>query len=197
MLQVYKDFGDVRYEGCRYRAFAKWWRERVDTGETRGEYLFAEPKVEPAASRIVKEAEINAAIQCLDTIIISVNVKHQRQHIDAAISRILKRSLITTKGRKVRNPESSAARYHLPKSFNISALKKTFRVYELRIEGERSGKQITNYKIADMVGLSSKSDNIEIKDAAYENRKKSVQVSRHYRMANDIIDSVGCGGFVF
>ena len=43
MRRVFSDFGDVRYEGCRYKAFAKWWTNRVNTNETRGVYLFAEP----------------------------------------------------------------------------------------------------------------------------------------------------------
>ena len=43
MLKVYADWGDVRYDGDRYRAFCDWWRNRVNTNEERGAYLFAEP----------------------------------------------------------------------------------------------------------------------------------------------------------
>jgi hypothetical protein len=42
-LIVYSDFGDIRYKGCRYAAFKKWWATKVNNKETRGEYLFAEP----------------------------------------------------------------------------------------------------------------------------------------------------------
>ena len=39
ILKVYKDFGDVRYEGDKYIAFTKWWRSKVNDTETRGEYF--------------------------------------------------------------------------------------------------------------------------------------------------------------
>ena len=34
ILQVYEDFGDVRYEGDKYLAFTKWWRGKVSDTET-------------------------------------------------------------------------------------------------------------------------------------------------------------------
>ena len=43
---MYEDFGDVRYEGDRYVAFAKWWNAKLANGETKGAYLFAEPLIE-------------------------------------------------------------------------------------------------------------------------------------------------------
>ena len=46
LLKVYEDFGDVRYEGDRYVAFAKWWNAKLANGETKGAYLFAEPLTE-------------------------------------------------------------------------------------------------------------------------------------------------------
>ena len=43
MRGTHKDFSDVRYKGDRYAAFAQWWRNRVNTTETRVEFLFAYP----------------------------------------------------------------------------------------------------------------------------------------------------------
>jgi len=34
LLKVYEDFGDVRYEGDRYVAFAKWWNAKLADVET-------------------------------------------------------------------------------------------------------------------------------------------------------------------
>ena len=31
--RIFEDFGDIRYEGCRYLAFTKWWNSRVNTNE--------------------------------------------------------------------------------------------------------------------------------------------------------------------
>ena len=36
LLKVYEDFGDVRFEGDRYIAFAKWWNAKLANGETKG-----------------------------------------------------------------------------------------------------------------------------------------------------------------
>lgn len=41
LQQIYNDFGDVRYEGSKHKAFTDWWIHKVNETETRGEYLFA------------------------------------------------------------------------------------------------------------------------------------------------------------
>ena len=43
--QVFKDFGDVTYQGSTYVAFDKWRRTQVSVSETRGEYLFSKPLI--------------------------------------------------------------------------------------------------------------------------------------------------------
>jgi hypothetical protein len=90
MLKVYEDFGDTRYDGCRYLAFTQWWRNRVNTNEQRGVYLFAEP-LNTAAVSVVEDAEqATSAFSCDDTVMIAVNVTRQRKHIDKRIDQILK-----------------------------------------------------------------------------------------------------------
>tara|TARA_B100000787_G_scaffold51100_1_gene36899 strand:- start:65 stop:232 length:168 start_codon:yes stop_codon:yes gene_type:complete len=55
---VYKDFGDVRYEGDKYVAFSKLWKSKVSESETRGEYLFAKLLV---TSKVDVVDDINVA----------------------------------------------------------------------------------------------------------------------------------------
>ena len=52
--------------------------------------------------------------------------------MDKAIDRLLQKHMHTVKGRTVRNPKLSSARYSLSTSVVVDALKKTFDVYDAR-----------------------------------------------------------------
>ena len=52
--------------------------------------------------------------------------------MDKAIDRLLQKHMHTVKGRTVRNPKLSSARYSLGTSVVVDALKKTFDVYDAR-----------------------------------------------------------------
>ena len=110
-LKVYEDFGDLHYTSCRYAAFASWWTKRVNTLETRGEYLFAEPYIRTAASKLDTVEAAQAAVESENTLVFSVQLNRQRQHVDKAIDRLLQKHMHTVKGRTVRNPKLSSARY--------------------------------------------------------------------------------------
>ena len=71
-LQVYEDFGDIKYTGCRYAAFANWWTKRINTLETRGEYLFAEPYMAGAANKLDTVEAAQAAVESANTLVLSV-----------------------------------------------------------------------------------------------------------------------------
>lgn len=198
MLQVYEDFGDVRHEGCRYRSFAKWWRERVNTGETRGEYLFAES---PHVGKVKELTSISEAEEYLaddSFLLISIPLDRQRQHIDKALDKILKKRLKAVKGRAARDLIKCTARYCLSKPLTAGSLKKTFDVYSIKIGLGSVGRVEYNYEIFDKAGLklNEKSEGFdEIKDEQATRRTKSVVVSRYVRSANSLIGSAGVGLF--
>ena len=58
LSQVFADFGDVRYDGDKYKAFANWWRRKANDTETMGEYLFSEPV---AATKVMLVDDAEAA----------------------------------------------------------------------------------------------------------------------------------------
>ena len=88
-LKVYEDFGDLHYTSCRYAAFASWRTKRVNTLESRGEYLFAEPYIRTAASKLDTVEAAQAAVESENTLVFSVQSNRQRQHVDKAIDRLL------------------------------------------------------------------------------------------------------------
>ena len=104
----------------------------------------------------------------------------------------------TVKGRTVRNPKLSSARYSLGTSVVVDALKKTFDVYDARRVAELRGEQITNWQIAQSVKLvvkERKKDDID-RDAAAEKRSTTIVVSNLLNRARKLINATNSGQFV-
>lgn len=199
MLQVYADFGDVRYEGCRYAAFTDWWRNRVNTNETRGVYLFAEPLHTASVSVVQCVDAAAAALNSEDTVLIAVNITRQRQHIDKRINQILHKHMGKLKrGRQVRNPKLSAARYRLSKAVQAQSLKKTFAVYDIRTAAAAEGRKVSNSQVAKLAKLDyqqrAKADEAAL-EGADERRVVSAIVARHWKHANTMIENTAHGVF--
>ena len=113
MLKVYEDFGDVRYEGDRYQAFCTWWRERVNTNEQRGAYLFAEPLRGTWTRVLTDETDLQSAWEDDGQIIIALPIHQTRHHAHKSLTRIVRKHIADQKGRAVSDPRTSKARYHL------------------------------------------------------------------------------------
>jgi hypothetical protein len=198
MLRVYEDFGDVRFEGCRYAAFARWWRERVNTNETRGERLFAEPPL-PNTVRLLQHVEDAAAVLNSEhMLLLAVPRDMQRQHIDKAIDRILRKNVLTHKGRASRNPKLSQARYSMSKPMLAQSMKKAFDVYDLRTAAAEEGVKLSNEKIAKAAKITYQQkpmDNEAEFTAAQRRRVVSAVVARHYKEAKTMIANAAMGCF--
>ena len=129
ILKVYKDFGDVRYEGDKYIAFTKWWRSKVNDTETRGEYLFAETTI----NKVMLVEDRETAIQSADdesSLLIRIPKALTRRQIDMSIERIFAKEMTFERGRQTRNPTRSNARYSLTNPIKVETCKMEFDVYE-------------------------------------------------------------------
>lgn len=198
MLSVYEDFGDVRYEGDRYVAFKQWWTERVNTNEQRGVYLFAEPPHTASVSVIQHVDDAAAALSSEDTVLIAVNVTRQRKHIDSRIDRILRKHMGELKrGRQVRNPKLSAARYRLSKAVQAQTLKKTFAVYDIRSAAAAEGRRVSNWDVAQLAKLDyrQRDKGLDIYDETAVKRVVSAIVARHVKDARTMIENAAVGVF--
>ena len=194
--QVYEDFGDVRYEGDKFKAFTQWWRSKVSDTETRGEYLFSEPLTVNAVM-LVEDKEI--AIQAVDdksSLLIRIPKALNRKQIDMSIERIFTKEMTFERGRQTRNPNRSNARYSLSNPIKVETYKMAFDVYEQILLAESDGEKVSNYKLAKVVGLKVGSRTAdEAYDKAYEHRKISVAVTRKKKTAIDTIINVVEGKF--
>jgi hypothetical protein len=204
MLKVYEDWGDVRYEGDRYRAFCAWWRERVNTNEQRGAYLFAEPLRGMWTRVLSDEADIQSAWADDSQIIIALPIHQTRHHANKSLKRIVRKHIADQKGRAVSDPRTSKARYHLNTAVQTKGLKLAFDCYDLRhgcsVDDipQRIPKHLPrNVRIAHAVGLRYAAPNLQQDDdnKAAEKHALSTQVSRYLRLATDMIETAANGRF--
>ena len=198
MLKVYDDFGDVRYDGCRHLAFTQWWTERVNTTEQRGAYLFAEPVESAAVSVIHNEDDAAAALGSEHTLVLAVDLHSQRKYIDGWVDRLLQRHMGKLKrGRQVRNPKFSAARYRLAKAVQAAALKKTFAVHDIRTAALANGQKITNWEVAQQAKLDyrQREKDESALEGPEERRVVSAIVARHMKHAKAMIENAAVGVF--
>jgi hypothetical protein len=202
MLKVYEDWGDVRYDGDRYRAFCDWWRERVNTNEQRGAYLFAEPLRGTWTRVLTDEADMHSAWGDDAQIVIALPIHQTRHHAHKSLTRIVRKHIAEQKGRAVSDPRSSKARYHLNTAVQPRALKLAFDIWDLRNDcavdsiPQRIPKTLPhNVRIARAVGLKYKARSGEAASKADEHRNLSTQVARYLRTACSIISNAAVGTF--
>lgn len=197
--QVFVDFGDVRYDGDKHKAFAKWWRSKANDTETIGEYLFAEPV---AANKVMLVDDAKAAKQSADdasSLLINIPKNLTRKQIDKALDNIFRKELSFEKGRQTRNPARSNARYSLSKPAKVNSLKSAFDIIEVEREALAVGKKLSNVQLADKVGLTVEISQATLAEqdglAEYEIYLLSTTVSRKKKLAKTAIANAGKGIF--
>ena len=192
---MYEDFGDVRYEGDRYVAFAKWWNAKLANGETKGAYLFAEPLTEMKVELVEDVATAERLIADEDELLIRVSKGMKRTHIDKTLNRLFKKHIEFEKGRQTRNPNRSNARYSLSKSIAIESLQTAFALYDLIEDAKTNGDKVNNYDLARKVGIEVEQRNTDNWVEGCRRRVVSVAVSRKKKVAVDAISNVTKGFF--
>lgn len=193
---VYENFGDVRYKGDSHVAFSKWWNQKLDNGETRGVFLFAEPTTE---MKVEVVNDLKLAEQLLEDeneLLIRITRGMSRSYIDKALDRIFKKHLEFEKGRQVRSPTRSRARFSLSKPVTIENLQMAFKIYQLIAKEQLEGRSIKSYQLAKCVGLKVQQRAFnEVWDKAEKRRVISVAVSRKKKLATNAIQHVAEGVF--
>ena len=101
------------------------------------------------------------------------------------------------KGRQVRDPKFSQARYSLSKTILIPTLQKTFSVYAARAAAEAEGRKISNEAVAEQIELEyrEREKDEAALNAAQRRRVISAIVSRHMKDAKTMIENAGLGVF--
>ena len=179
-------------------AFTEWWIEKVDDFDTRGTYLFAEQYSGTKVQVIEDRDKAKEAADDLSTLLVSIPKVISRKRIDEAIDRILASEIEFEKGRKVRNPSRSNARYHLTKPIKAENLKEAFAVYEIERLAKLKGEKVSNVHLAKAIGLEvkQKKTDEQAEDYAYKNELLNTKVWRRKKIAKDAIANVVNGAFV-
>lgn len=200
--ELYADWGDVHFNGDRFLAFCKWWRQKVSPEEEKGAYLFAEP-LRDIWTTVVSTEKLAAHVLADDRqILIALPIHQQRRHAQKSLNRIVSKCIPEQKGRNASDPRNSKARYHLSTAAQVKSLKLAFDIYDMRhglsLDGipTRIPKSLPhNVRIAKAVGLEYKPSARERADKAAEHRALSTTVSRYLRAAQDSIANAGLGTF--
>jgi hypothetical protein len=195
LQQIFKDFGDVRYEGSKHQAFCDWWNKEFNNTETKGQYLFAEPLTVNTVMVVEdKETAINA-VEDASSLLIRIPTNLKRNYIDSGIERIFAKQMTFERGRQTRNPSRSNARYYLSAPIMVKTYKIAFGIYENMLLAESNNEKLTNFKLAEMLDVKPV---FKSKEAEYLADKKiviSTKISRKKKEAKDAISNVVLGIF--
>jgi len=195
LQQIYSDFGDVRYEGNKHKAFCDWWNKEFNNTETKGQYLFAEPL---SVNKVTLVEEKDTAINALEdasSLLIRIPTNLKRTYIDSGIERIFAKHITFERGRQTRNPSRSNARYHLSKPIKVEAIKTAFNIYERTLLAERNNEKLTNLKLAEMLDVKAVFKSKEVEDIADKTIVITQKISRKKKEVKDAISNVIHGIF--
>ena len=110
--ELYADWGNIH----EYKNFWKWWSEEVETTETRGEYLFAEPY----EYRQVEEVR-SLDDQNDDDLIVRIPLEVRTGELTRSLRRLLKnyteRSKAARRKSRARYPVNACATLHAQQVF--------------------------------------------------------------------------------
>lgn len=204
MLAVYKDFGDVRYEGSSHKAFADWWNAEVGRYKNgrkiqKGADLFAEPQ----DNNVHYINDTEHAVKCVEDeafLVVAIPKINDKTQVEQTLALMLNKHFVKRQNRDARNPKYSRAKYPPSKAAQPDALKKVFNIYLLKREMESTEKRIANADLAELAGVTfkargSKEDKLTKLGAFEKRHSDSQQVTRFLRNARQMIDNAAIGIF--
>ncbi len=136
--RLYADWGNIHaYET---EDFWKWWSQKLEDGQRRGERLFAEP----AARRIEEVSLLNR--QTDDELVIRIPLEVRTTHLVKNFRKFLK----DNEDKVAAARRKSRALYPVSTSVRLSSLYQTLCVYDAYSEHKQTKKK---YEIADIAGI--------------------------------------------
>jgi hypothetical protein len=201
MSALYKDFGDVRYDGKAHIAFVDWWHTLV-SGEAKGAYLFAEPLLEKGMRLVTDTDDAKSVIDDPTQALISIPLDVTRVKLMKMVKRRIEAIHEGKQGKDARSLKSSQALYIARTAARPASVKLQLEVYKLRKEWDLIGKHYDNALIAKKLGITVETegvvwnDNISLAISAEANaRAVSTKVSKLNSQAKKMIENAGKGIF--
>ena len=136
--RLYADWGNIH--AYKTDDFWKWWSEKLDNGERRGEYLFAEPQ----ARRIEEVSLLNR--QTDDELVVRIPLEVRTAHLVRNFRKFLK----DNEAKVAEARRKSRALYPVSTSVRLASLYQTLCVYDAYAEHKHTKKK---YEIADEAGI--------------------------------------------
>jgi len=201
MSALYKDFGDVRYEGKPQIAFVDWWHTLVN-GEVRGAYLFAEPLLKKGMRLVTDADDAQNAIDDPTQALISIPLDVTRVKLMKMIKRRIEAIHEGKQGKDARSLKSSQALYIARTAAQPASVKLQLAVYKQRQEWEQQGKRFDNALVAKKLRITVETSSVagtggmQGEISAEENtRAISIKISKVNSQAKKLIANVGKGIF--
>ena len=182
-------FGEILCSGDTHMSFTKWWLEKLPNGERRGEFLFAEPLTGRGTRVVNNIAEAEEALLDNSSVLVRIDLSGQRKFVDSSLDRIIRKNVVFERGRTVKNPNRSNARFNISKPVQVDPLKRVFKVYELK-EGNA---ELSNYEVFKKLG--SKLEKQAEETVGDYRRRISTLISRDYGTAKCMIKNAFEGKF--
>lgn len=199
--ELYADWGNIH----EYRNFWQWWREEVETTETRGEYLFAEPYEYRQVEEVWSFDD-----QYEDDLIVRIPLEVRTGELTRSLRRLLQNYTERSKAAR----RKSRARYPVNASVPLYTLNKCLVVYDLheQYRDDIITKKLNKYELCDMAQLNydNKFDGMTLKRLEQECgadskeakaarkaiiTRKNTAVNRYLNAANAYLENVGTGKF--
>lgn len=198
MLAVYEDFGDVRYDGDRYVAFATWWTAKVGVYKNgskilRGADLFAESQ-DTSVHYVNDEEHALNIVNDEAYLLVALPKVNDKKVVMRTLELMVNKHFSTLQGADARNPKFSTAKYKLSSEVRTGKLDKGFKLYELKQKAERDGQRISHNALIDLARIDIGQRNFEI-DAWEKLRGNSEQVRRHLRSTESMVSNAAIGMF--
>ena len=198
---LYSDWGNIH----AYKDFWKWWSEEVETSETRGEYLFAEPY---DFRQIEEVRSLND--QTSDDLVVRIPLEVRTAELTRSLRRLLQQHTERSKAAR----KKSRARYPVQSAVPLTTLLKTLEVHDLfeQHKGAIARGKLKQYELCDMAQLhyDNKVEGMTLR--AYEREfgldspeykkarnvittRMNQAIGRYRDAANDYIENAGRGVF--
>ena len=191
---LYADFGNVH--AYTTEDFWAWWTEKISDGETRGEYLFAEPKARP-----IQAVDKVLNTQLSDTLVVEIPLEVRTAYLVRAFRRLLEEHKnAVTAARRV-----SRARYPIAATVRLVSLHQALQVWDVWNEHKH---RKNKYELAELAGIyvnrvvngetveSLKRADLPYGDVQQEVRRRQIMAfNRYLAAAEDYIENAGKGRF--
>ena len=189
MFEGSAGFGEILCSGDTHISFTKWWLEMLPNGERRGEFLFAEPLTKRGTRIVNNIAEAEETLLDNSSVLVRIDLSGQRKFIDLSLDVIIRKNVVFEKGRTVKNPSLSKAKFSISKPVQVEAVKRVFKVYELKEENFG----LSNFEVFKKLGVKLEQQAAET--VGDYRRRISTLISRDYGTAKRMVKNVFEGKF--